>query len=102
MQRAGDACVRTGGTGSVDMSDEVSGKIISMIASHLGVEPAAVKPETFVDELGIDSLKLTEIVMDVEDHFNIQIDLNTAEAWEKYRTVASLIEGVKDAIAANA
>lgn len=84
------------------MSDAVGDKVIGMIAAHLGVEPAAVKPETFVDELGIDSLKLTEIVMDVEDHFNITIDLNTAEAWEKYRTVSSLIAGVKEAIAANA
>ena len=83
------------------MTDAVGDKVIALIASHLGVEPAAVKPETYVDELGIDSLKLTEIVMDVEDHFNIAIDLNSAEAWEKYRTVSSLIAGVKEAVAAN-
>lgn len=83
------------------MSEDVGAKVIELIAAQSGKDPASIAPETHVDELGIDSLKLTEIVMDVEDHFNISIDLNTAEAWEKYRDVASLIAGVKEAMAAN-
>jgi nodulation protein F len=51
-------------------------------------------------ELEIDSLVLTEIVMDIEDQHDIEIDLNTAEAWESLKTVGDIVDTVKQLVAA--
>lgn len=46
-----------------------------IIVDQLGVEPADVKLNSkFKDDLGADSLDTLEIVMQVEDHFNIIIE----------------------------
>ena len=38
--------------------------------------------------------------MDIEDQHNIEIDLNTAEAWESLKTVGDMVDMVKKLVAA--
>ncbi|MBW1644210.1 MAG: acyl carrier protein [Deltaproteobacteria bacterium] len=55
-------------------------KIKKMIAEKLSVDPAEVVPEaSFVDDLGADSLDLVELVMSMEEEFDIDISDEDAE-----------------------
>ena len=57
------------------MSD-VTSKVTKIIVDQLGVSADEVKPEAkFVDDLGADSLDLTELIMAMEEEFDIEIIL---------------------------
>lgn len=82
------------------MSKDVEASIIAVIASAGEIEPGEITRNTELAELEIDSLVLTEIVMDIEDEHDIEIDLNTAEAWESLKTVGDIVDMVKRLVAA--
>ncbi|MBW2592771.1 MAG: acyl carrier protein [Deltaproteobacteria bacterium] len=51
-----------------------------MIAEKLGVDSEEVVPEaSFVDDLGADSLDLVELIMSMEEEFEIEISDEAAE-----------------------
>ncbi len=65
-------------------------KISDVIADKLGVEPSKITPEAkFVEDLGADSLDTVELIMQLEDEFNIEIPDEEAE---KLTTVGSVAE----------
>ncbi len=71
----------------------VEEKLIDIIAEQLGVDKDKVKPEaSFVDDLGADSLDLVELIMAMEEAFDIEI---ADEVAEKIVTVKDAIEHVK-------
>lgn len=82
------------------MSTDIETSIIALIASAGEIEAGEITRETELAELEIDSLVLTEIVMDIEDMHDIEIDLNTAEAWESLKTVGDIVDMVKNLVAA--
>ena len=49
-------------------------KIRAMIADKMDIDPGTVTEESTFEELKLDSLDLVEIVMDVEDEFDICIE----------------------------
>ncbi len=81
------------------MSEDIDASIIALIASSGEIEADKITRDTELAELEIDSLVLTEIVMDIEDKYDIEIDLNTAEAWESLKTVGDIIDMVKKLVA---
>ena len=55
-------------------------KIIQLIADQLNIKPEEIKPEQeFIKDLKADSLDIVELVMNMEDHFNLQIPDEEAE-----------------------
>lgn len=75
------------------MSDE--NKIKEIIVEQLGVEPEDVTNEaSFVDDLGADSLDLVELIMAMEEEFDIKIEDEEAE---KIKTVQDVIDFIKNA-----
>jgi acyl carrier protein len=59
---------------------EVAEKVKSIIVDKLGVEESEVTPEaSFTNDLGADSLDTVELVMAIEEAFNIEIPDETAE-----------------------
>ena len=53
---------------------EVTERIISVVKNFDQVDPNKVTPETkFVDDLGLDSLDVVEVVMAIEDEFAVEI-----------------------------
>ena len=53
----------------------VEEKVKHIIVEQLGVEEEEVKPEaSFVDDLGADSLDVVELVMALEEEFDISVD----------------------------
>lgn len=63
-------------------------KIKEVIVSQLGIEESEVKLETSFEELGVDSLDLFQIIIELEEEFGIQIEdaesIKTVEDAVKY------------------
>jgi acyl carrier protein len=79
-----------------DVFDEVK-NIISKHSS-LGVE--AMTSETRLDEIGIESLDLVEIMFEIEERFEIEIPHNTnTESRLEFRTVGEIVTGVRSILA---
>jgi acyl carrier protein len=73
-------------------------KIKSIIAEQLGVKPEEVTPKaSFVDDLGADSLDTVELIMALEEEFNIEIPDEDAE---KMKTVGDVVKYIDDKVAA--
>jgi acyl carrier protein len=73
-----------------DKLKEITEKVKLIISEQLGVEEAEVTPTaSFVDDLGADSLDTVELVMALEENFDIEIPDDAAE---KIRTVQDAID----------
>ena len=73
-------------------------KIRDVIAEQLGVEDVEIitMDTTFIDDLGADSLDIVELIMALEEEFDIEIP--EAEA-EKISTVGDVVDYIKDHVA---
>ncbi len=77
------------------MSD-VTSKVTKIIVDQLGVSADEVKPEAkFVDDLGADSLDLTELIMPMEEEFDIEIADDDAQKIQKVQDAIDYIEAKK-------
>ncbi|MFZ2586895.1 MAG: acyl carrier protein [Alphaproteobacteria bacterium] len=73
---------------------DVAKRVKEIIAENLGVDAdKVVEGASFVDDLGADSLDTVELVMALEEEFNIEIPDAAAE---KITTVKSAIEYVEE------
>ena len=71
-------------------------KMQQIIADVLSVDLDEITPETtFKDDLGADSLDVFQIIMAVEEEFNIQIPTEEAE---KIVTVGDAVEAIRSAV----
>ncbi len=71
----------------------VEEKVKKVVAEKLSVEPEEVVPEaSFVDDLGADSLDLVELIMAMEEAFDIEI---SDEEAEKLQTVKDAVNYIK-------
>jgi len=72
----------------------VEEKVKKIIAEKLSVELDEVIPDaSFVDDLGADSLDLVELIMAMEESFDIEISDDEAE---KLQTVQDAISYIKE------
>ena len=72
----------------------VTDKVRDIIVEQLGVEADRVKPDaSFIDDLGADSLDIVELVMAMEEEFNLEIPDEEAEKLKTVSDVQSYIEG---------
>lgn len=75
-------------------SEEILEKIKSIIVEQLGVTDTAVTMEaSFIDDLGADSLDIVELVMAIEEEFDIEIPDSDAE---KVVTVGDVVDYIKE------
>ena len=78
-------------------SEEVFEKVKETIIEQLGVADTAVTTEaSFIDDLGADSLDIVELVMALEEEFDIEIP--DADA-EKIVTVGDVVEYIREHVA---
>lgn len=71
-------------------------KLKTIIADVLNVDPDEITMDTtFTDDLGADSLDVYQIVMGIEQEFDIEIEAETAES---ITTVEEAVEMIKNAI----
>lgn len=71
-------------------------KLQEIIADVLNVQKDDIRPDTtFVDDLGADSLDIFQIIMGIEEEFDIEIDNEDAE---KISTVQDAVDQIKKAV----
>ena len=75
-------------------SDEIFEKVKKIIIEQLSVAEDAVTMEaSFIDDLGADSLDVVELIMALEEEFDMEIP--DADA-EKIATVNDVVEYIKE------
>lgn len=68
-------------------------KIKSIIADQLGIDAGEISLESsFVDDLGADSLDIVELIMALEEEFDIEFPDEDAE---KISTVSDVVDYIK-------
>jgi acyl carrier protein len=81
------------------MTVTVEERVKSIICDQLAVEPEKVTPTaSFIEDLGADSLDIVELVMTMEEEFDLDIPDDDAE---KIKTVGDVIKYISNK-AANA
>ena len=69
-------------------------RLQTIISKQLGIDPTKIKPESdFVKELGADSLDVVELVMAIEDEFEMEIEDKAASQIATVQDVLDYIEG---------
>lgn len=74
----------------------VEEKVKNIIVEQLGVDNETVTPEaSFIDDLGADSLDIVELVMTMEEEFDLEIPDEDAE---KIKTVNDVVNYIKSKV----
>ena len=74
----------------------IAEKVKGIIVDQLGVSADEVKPEaSFVEDLGADSLDLTELIMAMEEEFEVEIADEDAQKILKVQDAIAYIEEKK-------
>ncbi|MBI2193985.1 MAG: acyl carrier protein [Planctomycetes bacterium] len=77
---------------------EIAEKIINIVCTQLDVKREQVTPETsFINDLGADSLDTVELIMEIENAFDLSIPDEEAE---KIQTVGEAIRYIETHLSA--
>lgn len=69
-------------------------KLQNIVGKQLGIDPTKIKPKAdFGKELGADSLDVVELVMSIEDEFEIEIEDKAASQIATIQDALNYIEG---------
>jgi acyl carrier protein len=72
----------------------INAKVKDIIVEQLGVDPEKVKAEaSFIDDLGADSLDIVELVMAMEEEFDLEIPDEDAEKLKTVSDVQTYLTG---------
>jgi acyl carrier protein len=71
---------------------DIFAKIKALICEQLGVEDGDVKKETTFEDLDADSLDIVELVMALEEEFNLEI---SDEEVENIKTVGDVVRYIE-------
>ena len=75
-------------------SEEIFEKVKGVIVEQLGTEEANITSEaSFIDDLGADSLDIVELIMALEEEFELEIPDEDAE---KIATVGDVVDYIKN------
>ncbi|MFT8361691.1 MAG: acyl carrier protein [Sporolactobacillus sp.] len=75
---------------------DVLERVKKIVVDRLGVDEADVKPEaSFKEDLDADSLDIVELVMELEDEFNLEISDEDAEKIQSVGDVITYIQSHK-------
>ena len=78
----------------MDSENELFEKVKGIIVEQLNANAEAVKPDaSFIDDLGADSLDIVELIMALEEEFDLQIPDSEAE---KIMSVGDVVEYIKN------
>lgn len=78
------------------MAENIQDKVTEIIVEQLGVSADQVKPESkMIEDLGADSLDAVELVMAVEEEFDIEIPDEDAEKLVSVGDILSHVEKAK-------
>ena len=74
----------------------VEAKVIDVVAEQLGVDKDKITRDTsFVNDLGADSLDTVELIMELEEEFDINIPDDAAE---KIQTIGEAVKHIEESV----
>ncbi|MBQ2785634.1 MAG: acyl carrier protein [Oscillospiraceae bacterium] len=66
-------------------------KLVSYAAKQLELDPAEITPDSTFESLGIDSLDIVEMIMDLESELGIELDMEDQKI-TNFRELADFID----------
>ena len=69
-------------------------KLVTYAAQQLDMDPADISPDSTFESLGIDSLDIVEMVMDLESELGIELDMED----QKIATFGELAEFIESKV----
>lgn len=73
--------------------EEIAERVKSIVVEQLGVSAEEVTPvASFIDDLGADSLDIVELIMALEEEFNLEIPDEQAEKIQTFGDVVTYIQ----------
>ncbi|MBW2268213.1 MAG: acyl carrier protein [Deltaproteobacteria bacterium] len=76
------------------MATELESRVAGIVVEQLGATQEELVPEaSFVDDLGADSLDIVELVMAMEEAFDIEIPDDDAEKIQTFGDAVSYLKG---------
>ena len=73
---------------------DIMEKVAAALAERRGTDASEINADTKFADLSLDSLDVAELIMDLEDNFNITIDIAKVKG-----TVGDLVDVIKEAMA---
>jgi len=78
----------------VNEVEDILERLKNIVVEKLGVEESEIRPDaSFIDDLGADSLDIVELIMAIEEEFDIEIPDEDAE---KLTTVGAAVDYIKN------
>ena len=75
-------------------SEEIMAKLKELVIDRLNVEEDQIKPEaSFIEDLGADSLDIVELIMGIEEEFDVEIPDEDAEKLTNVGEALSYVKG---------
>lgn len=82
------------------MADKVFTETVRIIAAKAEVDASTITNDTELETLDIQSLDLAEVIFELEDAFDIEIEMNAASAFDSLKTVGDVCASVRELSAA--
>lgn len=77
-------------------AEEIEGRIKSIIVEQLGVSAEEVTPDaSFIEDLGADSLDIVELIMALEEEYDIEIPDEDAEKIQTVKDVTAYVQNTQ-------
>lgn len=67
-------------------------KVAAIVADYKGIDVADIKEDSALTDLGLDSLDMAELAMNLEDEFGVTIELDAS-----LKTVADIVKLIDEA-----
>lgn len=72
--------------------ENIMTKVAEALAERRGSDPSEITVDTKFSDLALDSLDVAELIMDLEDTFNVTIDISRVKG-----TVGDLVQVIQEA-----
>ncbi len=75
--------------------EDTKKKVISIIGEKLSIDTSTVNEEATLQSLGADSLDMVEIIMKIEEQFDIEINDEKAESLKNVKDVIDYVQTLR-------
>lgn len=74
---------------------DTTNKVTTIIAKQLNITPDQITGQSTLQDLGADSLDMVEIIMKLEEQFNVEISDEEAEKLNNIQEVIDYVHGLR-------